>query len=179
MLVITVLGSDFGLLNPLCSDIILQLHLCLHTKLDLQKAVDISWYPKRRNVAWMCGCSGSNIPRRQEWPAASGRLCHTRPQSHSRQNWAKCFTCGSRTKTKADSKPMCLLAIPKPQLRSKEGDACQIERALFSWKLDGFGHACLVLKRKKKGQYPNFRHCKMKGVNRNKRKRETGKQENS
>lgn len=72
-----------------------------------------------------------------------------------------------------------LLAIPKPQLRSKQGEACQIERALFSWKLDGFGYACLVLKPKKSSQYPAFRHCKMKGVSGNKRERETEKQGNS
>lgn len=67
MLAITVLESDFRLLNPSYSDIILQLCLYLYTKLDLRKAVDTSWFPIKRNVACLCGYRGSNIPRRQEW----------------------------------------------------------------------------------------------------------------
>ena len=37
----------------------------------------------------------------------------------------------------------------------------------------------MVLKSKKSGQYSAFRHCKMKGVNGNRRKKEAEKQGNS
>lgn len=179
MLVIIILESDFGLLNPSCSDIILQQCLYLHTKLDVSKAVDTGWFPRRRNVARMCRCGGSDIPRRREW---LGCICvavtHAQRPTDARTARSALHVEQEEKQRQAANQER-LLAIPKPQLRSKQGEACQIERALFSWKLDGFGHACLVLKPKKSSQYPAFKHCKMKGVSGNKKERETEKQGNS
>ena len=127
----------------------------------------------------MCRCGGSDIPRRREWLGCIYvAVTHAQRPTDARTAWSALHVEQEEKQRQAANQER-LLAIPKPQLRSKQGEACQIERALFSWKLDGFGHACLVLKPKKSSQYPAFKHCKMKGVSGNKKEREREKQGNS
>lgn len=121
MLVIIVLESDFGLLNPSCSDIILQLCLYLHTKLAVRKAVDTGWFPRRRNVAWMCRCGAATPADGGSGWAASVWLCHTWSETHRCQNSAKCPACGTRTETTADSKPRVSACCPQTTTTCKAG----------------------------------------------------------
>lgn len=120
MLEITVVLELNGkLLNPMYSDSILQICLHVSTNLDLGKVVDNSCFPIRI-VTCLCGSRVSFQEGQTAW-AACVWLCHTWSENHRCQNHAKCFTCGTRGKTKADSKPRTSACYPQTARTFKGG----------------------------------------------------------